>query len=149
MIKKNYKETLREIKEATQHLDTTMSNVLYDIVKLTKIKKKFNIIDYYDMFKPNVKKCYSILNTDKESDIGAGTHWVAVYQKDNMIYIYDSFARKRIMKPFVDKIKKLGFKCVYVNKKSDQQTHQFDCGLRSLLFLLFVQKYGIDKAKLI
>ncbi len=41
-------------------MDTTMSNVLYDIVKMTKIKKKFNIIDYYDMFKPNVKKCYIV-----------------------------------------------------------------------------------------
>ena len=62
---------------------------------------------------------------------------------------YDSFARKKIMKPFVDKMKKLGYNCVYVNKKSDQQNQQIDCGLRSLLVLLFVQKYGIDKAKLI
>ena len=41
MIKTIYKETLREIKDATTHMDTTMSNVLYDIVKMTKIKKKF------------------------------------------------------------------------------------------------------------
>ena len=34
MIKTIYKETLREIKDATQHLDTTMSNVLYDICLL-------------------------------------------------------------------------------------------------------------------
>ena len=146
MIKTIYKETLREIKDATKHMDTTMSNVLYDIVKLTKIKKKFNIIDFWDMFKPNVKKCYSILNTDKKSDIGAGTHWVGCYQKDDIIYIYDSFARKRIMKPFVDKMKKLGYNCVYVNKKSDQQNQQVDCGLRSLIWLLFVEKYGIDDA---
>ena len=148
MIKKIYKETLREIKDATKHMDTTMSNVLYGIVKLTKIKKKFNIIDYYDMFKPNVKKTYSILNTDSSTD-GGGLHRVGCYQKDNMLYIYDSFARKRIMKPFVDKMKKLGYNCVYVNKKSDQQNQQVDCGLRSLIWLLFVEKYGIEKAKLI
>ena len=53
------------------------------------------------------------------------------------------------MKPFVDKMKKLGYNCVYVNKKSDQQNQHVDCGLRSLLFLLFVQKFGIEKAKLI
>jgi hypothetical protein len=53
------------------------------------------------------------------------------------------------MSQFVDKMKHLGFKCVYVNRKSDQQNQQIDCGLRSLLFLLFVEKYGIDKAKLI
>lgn len=130
MIKQFYKKTLREIKDATQHLDTTMSNVLYDIVKMTKIKKKFNIIDFWDMFEPNVKKCYSILNTDSSTD-GGGLHWTSVYQKDNMLYIYESFAHKRIMKPFVDKMKKLGFKCVYINKKVDQQNHQFDCGIRS------------------
>ena len=145
MIKTIYKETLREIKDATKHMDTTMSNVLYDIVKMTEIKKKFNIIDYYDMFKPNVKKTYSILNTDSSTD-GGGLHWVGCYQKDNMLYIYDSFARKRIMKPFIDKMKKLGYNCVYVNKKSDQQNQQIDCGLRSLIWLLFVEKYGIDDA---
>ena len=41
MIKQFYKDTLHEIKDATKHLYTTMSDVLYDIVKLTKIKKKF------------------------------------------------------------------------------------------------------------
>ena len=55
------------------------------------------------------------------------------------------------MSQFVDKKKHLGFKCVYVNKKSDQQNQQnlIDCGLRSSLFLLFFEKYGIGKAKLI
>ena len=148
MIKQFYKDTLHEIKDETKHLDTTMSDVLYDIVKLTKIKKKFNIIDFWNLFEPNVKKCYSILNTDSSTD-GGGVHWVGCYQKDDIIYIYDSFARKRIMKPFVDKMKRLGFKCVYVNKKVDQQNHQIDCGLRSLLFLLFIEKFGIEKAKLI
>ncbi len=91
---------------------------------------------------------YSILNTDWSTD-GGGLHWVGCYQKDDMLFIYDSFARKKIMKPFVDKMKNLGFKCVYINKKSDQQNQQVDCGLRSLLFLLFVEKFGIEKAKLI
>ena len=148
MIKKIYKDNLREIKDATKDIDTTMSNVLYDIVKWTKIKKKINIIDYYDMFKPNVNKTYSILNTDASTD-GDGVHWVACYQKDNMIYIYDSFARKRIMMKFINKMKALGYTCIYTNKKSDQQNKQIDCGLRSLLWLLFVDKYGIDKAKVI
>ena len=148
MIKTIYKETLREIKDATTHMDTTMSNVLYDIVKMTKIKKKFNTIDYYDMFTPNVKKPYAILNSDASTD-GGGVHWVACYQKDNMIYIYDSFARKRIMLKFINKMQALGYTCIYTNKKSDQQNKQIDCGLKSLLWLLFVDKYGIDKASLI
>jgi hypothetical protein len=36
---------------------------------------------------------------------------------------------------------------VYVNKKGDQQNKQINCGLRSLPWLLFVQRYGIHQAK--
>ena len=40
-------------------------------------------------------------------------------------------------------IEKQGYTCKYVNKKGDQQSYMIDCGLRSLLWLLFVDKYGI------
>ena len=147
-IKKEYIYVLHEMIKSTENVDTKRSDVLLKIIKLSNIKKKINIIDYWDMFKPNDKKCYSILNTDASTD-GEGVHWISCYQKDNLIYIYDSFARKKIMKPFVDKMKNLGYKCVYTNKKSDQGVLQENCGIRSLLWLLFVDKYGIDKAKLI
>ncbi len=35
----------------------------------------------------------------------------------------------------------------YVNKKCDQGNLQINCGLRSLLWLLFVERYGIRQAR--
>ena len=138
-IRKEYKNVLHDMIKAIEHVDTKRSDVLLRIIKLTNIKNKINCVDFWDNFEPNVKKCYSILNTDASTD-GEGVHWISCYQKDSLIYIYDSFARKKIMKPFVDKMNILGYKCVYTNKKSDQGNMQDTCGLRSLLFLLFVEK---------
>ncbi len=147
-IRKEYKNVLHDMIKATENIDTKRSDVLLKIIKLTNIKNKINCVDFWDMFKPNVKKCYSILNTDASTD-GDGVHWISCYQMNDIIYIYDSFARKKIMKPFVDKMKILGYKCVYTNKKSDQGILQENCGIRSLIWLLFVDKYGIDKTRLI
>ena len=147
-IKKEYIYVLHEMIKSTENVDTKRSDVLLKIIKLSNIKKIINIIDYWDMFKPNANKCYSILNTSATYE-NEGEHWISCYQKDNVIYIYDSFARKHIMKQFYQKMKNLGFKCIYVNKKSDQGIFQENCGLRSLLFLLFVEKFGIVKARLI
>ena len=147
-IKKEYKNVLHKIIKLTENVDTKRSDVLLKIIKLTNIKNKFNTVDYWDLFKPNANKCYSILNTSATYE-NEGEHWISCYQKDNVIYIYDSFARKKIMKPFVDKMNILGYKCVYTNKKSDQGNMQDTCGIRSLIWLLFVEKYGIDKAKLV
>ena len=47
------------------------------------------------------------------------------------------------MDRFCDEMIGLGYRCVYVNKKGDQQNKQINCGLRSLPWLLFVQRYGI------
>ena len=85
-IRKEYKNVLHEMIKSTNNVDTKRSDILLKMIKLSNIKNKFNIVDYYDMFKPNVKKCYSILNTDASMD-GEGVHWVAVYQNNDIIYI--------------------------------------------------------------
>ena len=145
-IRKQYKDILKQIHDMTQNIDLTQSDNLLKIIDHTKIKNLFNVIDYWDKFTPNVLKPYSILNTDKESDTGNGTHWVGIFEHNKTIYIYDSFARKRIMKSFCDHMKKQGYKCIYVNKKTDQGNIQTNCGLRSLIWLLFVEKFGIEVA---
>ena len=146
-IRKEYKELLHKIRKACEEIDMTQSNNLLKIVNVTRLKGKFNCIDFYDNFIPNEDRPYSILNTDRESDIGNGTHFLGVFQEGNVIYIYDSFGRKHIMDRLCDDMHKLGYKCEYVNKKSDQQNTGQDCGIRSLLWLLFVQRYGIQQAK--
>lgn len=142
-IRKQYKAILHQIEDVCKGFDLTQSNNLLKIVKMTKLKDRFNCIDFWDMFEPNVDKPYSILNTDRESDPGNGTHFVGCYQDNNVLYLYDSFSRKHVMDEFCEVMRELGYRCIYVNKKCDQQNTGQDCGLRSLLWLLFVQKYGI------
>ena len=145
-IRKEYKEILNKIRNIFIDVDTTQADNILKILKMTKLKNVFNTINYWDKFKSNSKKSYSILNTDRESDPGNGMHWVGVFQDDKTIYIYDSFGRKNIMNDFIDVMTNQGFNCIYTNKKSDQGNQQQDCGIRSLLWLIFVENYGIEEA---
>ena len=79
-IRKEYKEILHMIEDVCINFDTTKSDNLMKIIKMTKLKDKFNIIDFCDNFEPNESKPYSILNTDHENDKGNGTHWVVYFK---------------------------------------------------------------------
>ena len=143
-IRPKYIEAL-SILERTSPIKYYDNKQLTDMAMNSRIGSKFNICDSYDLFEPNNRKPYSILNTDDSSS--SGTHWVAVYQDGPYMLVYDSFARsKRLMKPFVDMMKKQGFEVVFVNRGKDQSDEQLNCGLRSLLYLIFVDKYGIRKS---
>ena len=144
-IRKEYKEILHKIEHIFINSDTTKADNLMKIINMSELKDKFNCIDYWNNFKPNDKKPYSILNTDASQE-GVGIHWVGVFQYMKTIYIYDSFGRKNIMFRFCKDMKNQGFKCIYVNKQGDQSNTQINCGIRSLLWLLFVDKYGIKEA---
>ena len=144
-IREEYKQILHKIRSVCINFDTTTSDNLMKIVKMTKLKDKFNCIDYWNRFIPNVKKPYSILNTESSNE-GNGIHWIGLFQDGKKMYIYDSFGRKNIMNRFCEEMEKQGFTCLYVNKKTDQGNRQIDCGLRSLLWLIFVEKYGIKQS---
>jgi hypothetical protein len=144
-IRKEYKELLHKIIKACEEIDMTQSNNLLKIVNVTRLKGKFNCIDFWNNFIPNADKPYSILNTESSNE-GRGVHWIGVFQEENVIYLYDSFARKHIMDDFCDKMERSGYRCTYVNKKGDQGNLQINCGIRSLLWLLFVERYGIRQA---
>ena len=76
---------------------------------------------------------YSILNTDKESNAEmAPIAGIASYQQDKLNIFM-------MMNNFINAMNQLGYKCAYVNKISDQQNNQLDCGLRSMLWLLFIE----------
>ena len=144
-IRKEYKQILHKIESVCINLDTTKSDNLMKIIKMTKLKYKFNCLDFWNNFSPNIDKPYSILNTESSNE-GQGLHWIGVFQEGNVIFLYDSFSRKNIMYDFCDKMERSGYKCIYTNKKTDQQSNQLNCGLRSLLWLLFVQRYGIKQS---
>ena len=111
-IREKYKQILHQIEEICDEINLTQSDNLLKIIKMTKLKDKFNCIDFFD----------------------------------NVLYIYHTLARKHIMDRFCDEMNEFGYRCFYVNKKRDQQNKQINCGLRSLLWLLFVQRYGIKQA---
>ena len=143
MIRKKYIETLGEL-ERTSPIKFYDNKQLTDMAHGSRLGNKFNICDSYDLFRPSDRKPYSILNTDDSQS--SGTHWVGVYQDDRYMLVYDSFARsRRLMQPFVQMMKKQGFEVVFVNRGKDQSEQQLNCGLRSLLYLIFVDKYGIAK----
>ncbi len=52
------------------------------------------------------------------------------------------------MNNFINAMNQLGYKFAYVNKISDQQNNQLDCGLRSMLWLLFIEKYDIENKEI-
>ena len=144
-IRKEYKAILHQIEDVCIGFDNTLSDNLMKIIKMTKLKDKFNCINFWNNFSPNIDKPYSILNTESSNE-GQGVHWIGVFQDGKVIYIYDSFGRKNIMDRFCEEMSEIGYKCLYVNKKGDQQNNQLNCGIRSLLLLLFVQRYGIKLA---
>ena len=126
--------------------------------QLTKVGKALLGDSYLGTFAVDVKpirlvtppgtEAYFIINVDGSNH--PGSHWLAVYKSPdlNKYLIYDSFARKskRLIPKF---IKTVGFRYVDVNKKSDQEVKEDNCGQRSLAMLVFIKKYGYKKAKLI
>ncbi len=125
--------------------------------QLTRIGRKIFGKDYLGTFPQDVKPnavmskvtkgdSYFIINLDKKNK--PGVHWIGVYYNTNTdkFYIYDSFARKssKILPHF---IKTIGYKHVDMNGGSDQTDKMEDCGQRSLSYLVFVKKYGIQNAR--
>ena len=106
---------------------------------------KFNSVVPWSDYIPNTDKAFSIVNTDND----VGVHWVSAFFDGKTVHVYDSFGRsmKRILKNFIEKIKLMGYKIVFCNKRSDQAELQINCGLRSFVFLFLTSKYGIKNTK--
>lgn len=143
MIRKKYIKELSKLEKASPF--NYYSNLdLNNLARCSRIASRYNTCDSYDLFMPNKNKQYSILNTDDSSS--PGTHWISVVQYNNYLFCYDSFARtKNIMKRFEQLMKAKGLIVVFVNQGSDQSSEQTNCGLRCLLWLIFVDKYGLER----
>ena len=96
-------------------------------------------------FKPG----YYIINVDKFGEMGS--HWVGIIIKNKTMYVYDSYARKtnKLINHLYDKAKKLKYKIVDINKKSDQHPKSEVCGGISISWLSTVDKYGMKAGKAI
>lgn len=89
---------------------------------------------------------FAIINTDDSKK--GGTHWVAIHNYKNKMYVYDSFGRitKNILKKFNKRITGKGLKIIDSRRDPEQQGYQEDCGLRCIAWLLIIKSMGIKKA---
>lgn len=146
MIKSKYLkllETIEKIDDIKHHIFSNFD--INDILSKSKIGDKFNGCFMHDIFEPNNIKPYSIINIDNSSKMG--THWLGVFQDDKKLYVYDSFARKHILRTFKKRMMNKSYKVVLCNDQKDQKNSEVDCGLRCMIWLLFINKYGFDKCK--
>lgn len=120
------------------------SNELTALCKKT-MRSQFNSVCAWDEYVPNKDRPYSIVNTNNQT----GEHWIGVYYVKKTVYCYDSFARtmKRLMKDFIERIKSMGLKLIFCNKKQDQAEEQKNCGLRSFVFIYLTSIYGIRQTR--
>jgi hypothetical protein len=89
---------------------------------------------------------YAILNLDTSKM--PGSHWVAIAKSGNDTYIYDSFGRSNIH--IIPNLEFSGNgKIIDSDRDAEQGILDTDCGARSIAWLIFLDKWGIDCAKLI
>ena len=98
--------------------------------------------------KLNDLKPYCILNLDKSTE--SGSHWIAlakIHGKESSL-CYDSFGRSN--KKIIPALKNSGNGTIQdTDRDAEQEIIQQDCGARSLAFLVVLDKYGVDVARLI
>ena len=92
---------------------------------------------------------YQIINTDLSNE--SGTHWVALVNTPDTIYVYDSYGRDtRTLLPFLySKVKNKKIKIIDSRNDPEQTDIKEDkntCGQRCLAFLWVVEKLGIKEA---
>jgi len=89
---------------------------------------------------------YAILNLDRSGL--PGSHWIAIAKVKGKpeTLVYDSFGRtaKSII-PSV--LTSRNGRVINTDPDAEQDIKQDDCGARSMAFLVFIDKYGAEKAK--
>ncbi len=142
-----YNKVLEQMKKTLGN-DSTYSDTL-DKVSRKQLGKKFHGVYPSDRI-PQLTgiKPYAIINTDKSTS--PGSHWIGVgYNDDDDYYmIYDSFGRKtnKIMPGF-----RASFNGTVLATDSDaeQRMKENNCGQRALAWLICVDSFGYDMARLI
>lgn len=88
----------------------------------------------------------AIVNLDRSNM--PGSHWTAFYRHGKLTIIYDSFGR-----PVSTLFKNLKFgsgkKIDFIESQdydAEQKPEENNCGQNSLAFLMFIKRYGVDKA---
>jgi len=98
--------------------------------------------------KLNDLKPYCILNLDKSTE--SGSHWIAlakIHGKNSSI-VYDSFGRSN--KKIIPALKNSGNGTIQdTDRDAEQEIVETDCGARCLAWLVLLDKYDVETARLI
>ena len=141
LIKKEIVSLLKLFRQ--KYGNDTLDNVQLNRIGKEYLGKKFVGVFPYDRY-PN-KNGFAIINTDNSHQ--QGTHWMMIYKVNNILYIYDSFGRrsKHLIKEFFKNHIDRGYQIIDIDLKSDQGNYQQDCGLRSFITALMINKYGVKE----
>ena len=137
----NYK-ILKEYEQNLMHLHDVLGNSSTNNIELNKIC----LYLFGDAFKgvyssndmPSLKNNeMCIINTDD----GKGEHWIACYKYKDKTYCYDSFDRdiKTLSKYWKNN------NWINANTDRDQSFNEFNCGQKSIAWLISAHKYMPNK----
>ena len=107
----------------------------FELRKHYENESRFNGVYSRDNLPNKIKDGAYVINLDEYSDIG--THWIALYVKNNDITYFDSFGVEHIPKEI---IKFIGRKNVIVNIFRIQAYDSIMCGCFSIGFINFMFK---------
>jgi hypothetical protein len=148
--------------KAEQLYRNTLKNVIYPLTgnqstymnDLDRVGRKLLGVKFKGVFpsdkipKLNDLKPYCILNLDKSTQ--SGSHWVSVakiHGEDKSI-TYDSFGRSN--KKIIPALSSSGNGTIIdTDRDVEQKIEETDCGARSLAWLVVLDKYGVDVARMI
>ena len=140
---KKYNVILKRVIKEMGHDDITNNHELQEYCD--KHIPKFTSVEGYDRM-PQLKSGQSaIINLDDSK--GPGSHWVAVFRLGRDLIVYDSFGRES--KKILSKLKTGGLRVRDSDYDAEQGELQNSCGQRSVAWLIFCNKYGVDSALLI
>ena len=154
-------------KKAEQLYNDILTKQIYPLVgdkstfmdDLDKVGRKLLGIKFKGVFpsdkipKLNDLKPYCILNLDKSTE--SGSHWIALAKlndggkhHNSGSIVYDSFGRNN--KQIIPDLQFSGNGTIAdTDRDAEQQITETDCGARSLAFLVVLDKYGLDVARMI
>ena len=107
----------------------------FEIQKYYQSEHKFNGVYFRDNLPNKIEDGAYVINLDEHSDVG--THWIALYVKNNDITCFDSFSVEHIPKEI---IKFIGRKNVVANIFRIQAYDSIMCGYFCIGFINFMLK---------
>ena len=111
----------------------------FEIQEYYKNEPRFNGVYSRDNLLKTIKNGVCVINLDEYADLG--THWIALYVKDNEVIYFDSFGVEHIPKEIKNFI---GHKNIKTNIFRIQADNSIMCGYLYIGFIDFAGRKKFD-----